>query len=87
VLTDHFMWVSGLGWMTWDGRRWAAATEVEVTEAVRGYALDQFNEAVNLMRGWATRQPQDRRRLAFHVVGRADEVGVEPCTRHRGAES
>jgi P4 family phage/plasmid primase-like protien len=50
VLADRFIWVSGLGWLGWDGRRWARTTDVEVTEAVRNYALDRFTEAVNLMR-------------------------------------
>jgi hypothetical protein len=50
VLTDQFMWVSGLDWLGWDGRRWATTTNVEVTEAVRNYALDKFTEAINLMR-------------------------------------
>jgi P4 family phage/plasmid primase-like protien len=44
------MWVSGLGWLGWDGRRWDAATEVEVTEAVRQYLLDRFAEAMEYMR-------------------------------------
>jgi putative DNA primase/helicase len=58
VLTDQFMWVSGLNWMRWDGRRWAAATEVDVTEEVRGCVLEQFNEAVNLMRGGQLGNPK-----------------------------
>ena len=27
VLQDHFIWVSGLGWLRWDGHRWANATD------------------------------------------------------------
>jgi P4 family phage/plasmid primase-like protien len=47
VLADSYMWVNGLGW---DGQRWATATDVEVTEAVREYALDRFAEAAGDMR-------------------------------------
>lgn len=50
VLADQHLWVAGLGWMAWDGRRWADATDVEVTEAVRQYALDRFAEVVNAHR-------------------------------------
>jgi putative DNA primase/helicase len=51
VLADRFMWVSGLGWLAWDGCRWAEATDVTVGEAVRHYALDCFGEAVTAHRG------------------------------------
>jgi P4 family phage/plasmid primase-like protien len=93
VLTDRFMWVAGLGWMTWDGRCWATATDVEVTEAVRGYVLEQFNDAVNLMRsgqlsnpkiidGWHSMLGAGRMRsvlsLARGIVARkADELDAD----------
>ena len=47
------------GWR-WDGRRWAGATDVEVTEAVRTYALHRFAEVVEAHRdGQATKQTVD----------------------------
>jgi putative DNA primase/helicase len=94
VLTDQFIWVSGLGWLGWDGRRWATATDVEVTEAVRGYVLEQFNDAVNLMRsgqlsnpkiidGWHSMLSAGRMRsvltLARGIVARkADDLDSDP---------
>jgi P4 family phage/plasmid primase-like protien len=50
VLTDRFIWVSGLGWLGWDGRRWDATTDVQVTDAVRLFALDRFAEATEEIR-------------------------------------
>jgi putative DNA primase/helicase len=50
VLADQFMWVSGLGWLSWDGRRWVESTDVAATEVVRQYVLDQFAEAVEAVR-------------------------------------
>ena len=42
VLADQFIWVKGLEWLSWDGRRWVDASDVRVTETVRQYVLDQF---------------------------------------------
>jgi putative DNA primase/helicase len=93
VLADQYLWVAGLGWMAWDERRWADATDVEVTEAVRQYALDRFAEVVNAHRngqattqavdGWRSMLSAGRMRavltLARGVVERkADELGAEP---------
>jgi P4 family phage/plasmid primase-like protien len=94
VLTDQFIWVTGLGWMRWDSRCWATATDVEVTEEVRGYVLEQFNEAVNLMRagqlgnpkiidGWHSMLSAGRMRsvltLARGIVARkADDLDSDP---------
>lgn len=50
VLTDRFIWVAGLGWLAWDGRRWAHTTDVTVGEAVRRYTLDRFAEVLAGMR-------------------------------------
>jgi hypothetical protein len=47
VLQDHFIWVSGLGWLRWDGNRWANATDVEVIETARVYVLDRFRQELD----------------------------------------
>jgi hypothetical protein len=47
VLQDHFIWVSGLGWLRWDGNRWADATDVEVIETAREYVLDRFRQELD----------------------------------------
>jgi P4 family phage/plasmid primase-like protien len=94
VLADQFMWVSGLGWMGWDGRRWDDATDVEVTEVVRQYALDRFREVLDEIRtagqansnavdGWRSMLSAGRMRsvlaLARGIVERkADELDADP---------
>lgn len=39
VLAGRYCWTGALGWLGWDGRRWAAAPEAAVVEAVRGYFI------------------------------------------------
>jgi P4 family phage/plasmid primase-like protien len=50
VLADHYIWVHGVGWLRWDGLRWAQSDDVAVVETVRQYVLDQFIEAVTALR-------------------------------------
>jgi putative DNA primase/helicase len=94
MLADQFIWVSGLDWLGWDARRWATTTDVEVTEAVRNYALDKFTESVKLMRsgqlgnakvvdGWRSLLSASRMRavltLARGIVERkADDLDGDP---------
>lgn len=51
VLSGGFCWAAGLGWMQWDGRRWAACSDVAVGEAVRQYSLERFADAVSAAKG------------------------------------
>jgi P4 family phage/plasmid primase-like protien len=93
VLADHFMWVPGIGWQSWDGRRWIDASEVAVLEVVRQYVLDKFTEAVEAMRdgqgdkqaidGWRNMLGAGRIRavlnLARGIVERkADDLDHDP---------
>jgi putative DNA primase/helicase len=93
VLSDQFIWVSGLGWLGWDGRRWAEATDVAATEAVRQYLLDRFGEVVEALRdghgdkeavdGWRSMLGAGRMRsvlnLARGIVERkVDELDRDP---------
>jgi putative DNA primase/helicase len=93
ALADQFIWVSGLGWLAWGGRRWAGATDVKATEAVRQYALDRFAEVVDAHRngqattqaidGWRSMLSAGRMRavlmLARGIVERkADELDADP---------
>jgi P4 family phage/plasmid primase-like protien len=92
VLTDRFIWVTGIGWMTWDGTRWANSTDVEVTEAVRIYVLDRFNEVfrnaadqgnAQALDGWRSMTSAGRMRcvlgLAKGIVERkADDLDADP---------
>lgn len=45
ALDNRFCWASGLGWLKWDGRVWTEVADTEPVEAVRIWALSQF-EAV-----------------------------------------
>jgi putative DNA primase/helicase len=46
VLADRFIWVPGLGWLTWTGQRWADCAEETVVEHTRLYTLERFQRAV-----------------------------------------
>jgi hypothetical protein len=46
LLAGRFIWVAALGWLTWDGRRWADCSDVTVGEAVRAWTLERFKDAV-----------------------------------------
>jgi P4 family phage/plasmid primase-like protien len=93
VLADRFIWVSGLGWLTWDGQRWATATDVEVTEVIRQYALDRFEKALKELNaaggssaevdGWRSMLHAGRMRsvlsLARGIVQRkVDDLDADP---------
>src|SRR5690606_1999484 len=59
VMTDHFRWSAGTGWIKWDGRKWDRCDDVIVTEAVRLWAVEKFAEAVQEMKGDHTRTRQE----------------------------
>jgi P4 family phage/plasmid primase-like protien len=42
VLDGRYCWAAGLGWLGWDGARWAAVTEASVVEEARTWALARF---------------------------------------------
>jgi putative DNA primase/helicase len=77
VLAGRFCWCKGLGWLGWDGTRWAEATDETVSEAVRLYALDRFAQAVEdaksgdsaaskaALDGWRSMLPIGRRRAVI----------------------
>lgn len=50
ALTDRFVWSPGLGWMAWDGRKWAESTDAEILEATRLWAIDQFQAVLDEQR-------------------------------------
>lgn len=49
-LEGAFRWSAGLGWMTWTGKVWRKATDATVTEAVRLWALSQFQRVLDRQR-------------------------------------
>ncbi|WP_219467755.1 DNA primase family protein [Nonomuraea rhizosphaerae] len=44
VLVGKFRWCPGLGWLRWDGKRWAAVDESLVHEVVRLHLAAQFGQ-------------------------------------------
>ena len=50
VLAGRFRWAAGLGWLRWDGTRWAEGSEVEITEEVRAWAIREFDAVAQEVR-------------------------------------
>ena len=46
VLRGRFRWCPGLGWLQWDGRRWAPVDEAVVAEVIRTYLAERFTQKV-----------------------------------------
>lgn len=42
ALEGRFKWARGLGWMQWSGRVWSEASDSTVLEAIRQWAMEQF---------------------------------------------
>lgn len=55
ALDGRFCWASGLGWMKWDGRVWTTVSDTEPVEAVRQWALSQYESVVAEQRRDASR--------------------------------
>lgn len=43
ALESRFCWVTGLGWMRWNGRTWSEVSDVDPVEAARVWASERFN--------------------------------------------
>lgn len=43
ALEGRFVWTSGLGWLSWDGRIWKRVSDVAPLEAARQWASDRFD--------------------------------------------
>lgn len=43
ALDGRFRWAQGLGWMQWTGKVWRDSSDATVLEAIRQWALEQFN--------------------------------------------
>jgi putative DNA primase/helicase len=68
VMADRFIWVPGLKWMSWDGRRWVTAEEKIVRDAVSDWVVAQFKDTVaasgkpdkDEVQGWMSAQSRNR---------------------------
>lgn len=49
-LIGRYAWAAGLGWLAWDGRRWAECGDVDVVEVARRWALSGVSRAVKRLR-------------------------------------
>lgn len=54
-LEGRYRWAKGLGWMQWTGKVWQETSDVTVTEAIRQWALEQFNQTLEEQRRDANR--------------------------------
>lgn len=55
ALDGRFRWARGLGWMEWTGKIWSEASDATVLEAIRQWALEQFNLVLDEQRRDANR--------------------------------
>lgn len=56
LLDGRFCWAAGLGWMRWDGKRWARCDEVSVIEVVRQRIVADVNrELPKVAQDWRAR--------------------------------
>lgn len=46
VLGSDYVWCKSLGWLKWNGNRWAEITDETVAEPVRQWSLERFAEAI-----------------------------------------
>jgi len=83
VLADRFCWAAGLGWLSFDGRRWRDCTDVTVGEAVRQYVLERFHDAAGSLQaggnagaveGWQTMLSAGRERSVLGLARGLVEV-------------
>jgi putative DNA primase/helicase len=49
-LRGRFRWARGLGWLAWDGRRWAEASDEAVAEVARLWGLAHVDAALEAVR-------------------------------------
>lgn len=81
VLDGSFCWTAGgLGWLAWDGPRWATVTDTEVAEAVWHYVMSRYAEALDEEKARAASgQDGDRRELdGWHKMQR--HSGSRTCS-------
>jgi hypothetical protein len=50
LMTDRHIWISGLGWMTWQGRKWVGCSDESVMEDIRTYCIDQLAQAIEALK-------------------------------------
>ncbi|MDP9430622.1 MAG: phage/plasmid primase, P4 family [Actinomycetota bacterium] len=92
VLAGHFIWLAGLGWLSWDGRVWASCSEATVGEALRQYVLERFAEESqklaaghgdkDTVKGWLAMQSVGRQRSALSLARGIIERQVAELDRH-----
>lgn len=60
VLSGRFIYIEGIEWMAWDGKRWKAVPPAIPIDAVREYAIERYADAHrDIMTLVAQRKPTD----------------------------
>jgi putative DNA primase/helicase len=91
VMADRYIWVPGLKWMAWDGRRWVTAEEKIVRDAVSDWVVAQFKDTVaksgkidkDEVQGWMFAQSRNRLSAitdlaSAKVLVTADKLDADP---------
>ena len=50
LMTDRHVWIKGIGWMIWDGRKWCGCSDESVMEDIRTYCIDQLAQAIEALK-------------------------------------
>lgn len=58
TLEGRFKWSRGLGWMQWSGKVWLEASDASVLEAIRQWAMEQFQLVLDEQRRDTSRNLQ-----------------------------
>jgi putative DNA primase/helicase len=58
TLEGRFKWAKGLGWMQWSGKVWLEASDASVLEAIRQWAMEQFQLVLDEQRRDTSRNLQ-----------------------------
>jgi P4 family phage/plasmid primase-like protien len=92
VLADRFIWLAGLGWLSWNGRVWTECSDATVGEAFRQYVLDRFAEESqklaagqgdkDTVKGWLVMQSVGRQRSVLSLARGIVERKVAELDRH-----
>lgn len=88
VLLGRYVWAKGMGWQAWDGQRWRATVDREVTDAVRTYLLQRHARAAGdlaagkvdkaVVDAWSSMLSASRIAAVFRLAAGVDGVLVDP---------
>jgi P4 family phage/plasmid primase-like protien len=90
ALEGSYCWVRGLGWLAWDGHVWNEVSDTAPTEAVRLWALDQFQKTLaeqkidpsrdmaGMIAGWRSILSKGRIKALVDLARGVNGIGKDP---------